>query len=302
MYPLSNVYKNNNNIIKIWLNTLNSRRTRDTYGESVRLAFKFMKRLHSNQVTIEDVAAFKQSMSGKRPATVALRLSALRSYFKFVVANNYATFNPTLNVPIPRIRHNSPRAITFKEAKTITEQINLMCDIGKRDVVAIALLFGGLRVSEVARLNIGDISLEQQDHESFTRVRVIGKGAKPRVVDLPQHVYNLVLRYIETRDDSINTNSPLLIAKISGYRKTSARMSADRIYRQFRRYARKAKVKITGSHVGRHTWAKLAEEGGAKLMDVMEHLGHANLNVTANYLRRLSGRRNPAYSCVPSLV
>ena len=79
-------------------------------------------------------------------------------------------------------------------------------------------------------------------------------------------------------------------------------MGADRLYRQFRLYAKRAKVEVSGSHAARHTWTRLAEEGGAKMVDVMNHLGHANLNTTATYLRRLSGRRNPAHCHVPNLV
>jgi integrase len=87
--------------------------------------------------------------------------------------------------------------------------------------------------------------------------------------------------------------------KPPGRREEPGRLPANRIYRQLVSCAHKAGVKITGSHCGRHTWAKLAQESGARLMDVMAHLGHANLNVTATYLRRLTGKRNPVSDAVP---
>jgi len=302
VYPLHGGRNALEAALQAWLDTLNSRRTRETYGECVRLAFRVMGRERVEQVTFDDVGVFKRLLADKKPATVALRLCALRAFFRFSLANGYTKTDPTTQVKIPRVMQGSPRALTLAEAKRIAEQIDTDDLVGKRDAATLALLFGGLRVSEVAGLSVGDVVLETQEGETFTRVSVIGKGAKPRSVDLPPRVYELVTRYLDARSGSRERGTPIFVAIAKGFRAHPDRMTADRIYRQLRRYARRAKVRITGSHVGRHTWAKLAEEGGAKLMDVMAHLGHANLNVTATYLRRLSGKRNPAHTHVPSIV
>lgn len=288
--------------VETWIGTLDSPRTRTTYKRAVVLAFKIMDRDNPRAVTVGDLAAFKRSQEGRAPSTVALRLSALRSFFKYLAATGLVRTDPTAAITIPKVHSATPRALSLEQAKRIASQINMDKFNGQRDAAAIALLFSGLRVSEVAGLNIGDVALMDQDGHTFTRVKVLGKGAKPREVDLPRRIHELVGQYLDARGGPCDPTMPLFLATVSGYRDQPGRMSADRIYRQFRRYARRAKVRVTGSHTGRHTWASLAEANGAKLMDIMAHLGHANLNVTACYLRRLSGKRNPAYTHVPEIV
>ena len=289
-------------VFMAWLDTLDSAKTRKAYRWSVERAFKTMDRTDPGKVTTEDVAAFKRSQANRAPATIALRLSALRSFFKFAVATGHVEADPTVHVKIPKAHAPAPRALSLRQAKRLVAQIDTTTVTGKRDAAAIGLLFGGLRASEVAGLNVADVTLESQDGHDFTRVKVLGKGAKPRDVDLPRRAYALIAHYLGVRPGPRDSAAPLFLARLTGFRSAPGRMSADRLYRQFRRYARKAKVKVSGSHAGRHTWTKLAEDGGAKMVDIMNHLGHANLNVTAAYLRRLSGKRNPAHSFVPEVV
>jgi len=289
-------------ILGSFLDTLDSPRTKTAYRRAVLLAFKIMRRGSPNRVSANDVAAFKRSQEGRAPATTALRLSALRAFFKYAVATGYAITDPTAHVPIPKVHATAPRALSVEQAKRIAAKINTTTLTGKRDALAIALLFSGLRVAEVAGLNVGDVQVLEQEGHTFTRVRVVGKGSKPREVDLPRRIHELVIAYVEARDGSAEPDTPLLLANVTGYRMTIGRMSAARIYEQFRKYSRRAKVKITGSHAARHSWARWAEDGGAKMLDICEHLGHASLATTQVYLRRLSGKRNAAYSHVPEVV
>ena len=286
-------------VMDAWLGSLDGQGTKVTCRRAVDLAFKVMGRTDLDAVTAGDVAFFKSSMSALKPATVGLRLAALRGLFQYAVATGVVSSDPTAAVKLPKVHLGSPRALTLAQAKRIAAQVNIETVVGKRDAAAIALLFGGLRVSEVAGLNVGGVRLEHQDGHTFTRVSVVGKGNKPRDVDLPPRVFELVQVYLGARPGPRDEAAPVLLATTTGFRQAPGRLPANRIYRQLVSYARQANVKISGSHVGRHTWAKLAEESGAKLMDVMAHLGHANLNVTATYLRRLTGKRNPASDAVP---
>jgi site-specific recombinase XerC len=286
-------------VLDAWLGTLDGQGTKTTYRRTIELAFRVMGVTDVAAVTAADVAMFKASMSALKPATVALRLAALRGLFQYAVATGLVQTDPTVTVKLPKVHQGSPRALTLAQAKKIAAQVDINTIVGKRDAAAIALLFGGLRVSEVGGLNVGGVRLEHQDGHTFTRVSVVGKGNKPRDVDLPARVFELVQVYLDVRPGPRDEAAPLFLAIATGFRGECGRLPANRIYRQLVGYARRAGVKITGSHCGRHTWAKLAEESGAKLMDVMAHLGHANLNVTATYLRRLTGKRNPASDAVP---
>lgn len=289
-------------VVDAWANSMDSPRTAATYKRSAALALKTMGRVDPRRVSAQEVAAFKSGQAGRAPATVALRLTALRSLFRYLIATGEVASDPTAAIPIPRVHPTAPRALSLDQARRIAAEIDTTTVGGMRDAATVALLFSGLRVAEVAGLNVGDVRLMDQDGHTFVRVSVIGKGAKPRDVDLPRRIHDLVTRYLEARGGPREPAMPLFLASVSGYRNQPGRMTADRIYRQLRRYARRANVPITGSHVGRHTWARLAEANGAQMVDIMGHLGHANLNVTATYLRRLAGKRNPAHSHVPDVV
>lgn len=288
-------------MLHAWLGTLDSSETRRSYRAAVTLAFRTMNWNLLEQVTADDLAHFKKSLANKAPATVAQRLAALRSFFRYAVETGRLRVDPTTALKMPRVNPSAPRALTIKQAKRIVEQIDATKPTGKRDAAAVALLFGGLRLSEAVGLNIGDVNLEAQDGHTFTRVHVVGKGAKPREVDLPVRAYELVQAWLEMRPGPRDEKAALFVGNVTGYRTEPGRLTADGLYRQFRRYAKRAKVKVSGSHAARHTWAKLAEQSGARMVDIMNHLGHANLSVTATYLKRLAGRRNPASDSVPVL-
>jgi site-specific recombinase XerD len=288
-------------VLAAWIDSLDSKLTKAAYRHAVELAFKTMGRTELGHVTPEDVAAFKASQQKKAASTIAQRLSALRSFFKYAIDAGYIEQDPSASVKIPKVYQGPPRALSLRQAKKIVEQVDTTKPTGKRDAAAIALLFGGLRVSEVVWLNVGDVALQEQDGHTFSRVHVVGKGNKPRDVDLPARIHELVAQYLEVRPGPRDDNSPLFGGTLTVTRKEPGRLTADWLYRQFRRYAKRAKVRISGSHAARHTWAKLAEQGGSKLMDIMAHLGHANLQVTATYIKRLIGKRNPASDVVPVL-
>ena len=93
----------------------------------------------------------------------------------------------------------------------------------------------------------------------------------------------------------------MFIGKVTGFRRELGRLTSDGLYRAFRRYARRAKIKVSGSHAARHSWALAAEQSGAKVADIAAHLGHAHIGVTSVYLKRLVGARNPASDAVPVL-
>jgi len=289
-------------VIQPWLATLDSEQTRAAYRRAVVVAFKTMKRTELDRVTPDDVASFKSSQQDKAASTVALRLAALRSFYGYAVAAGHAKTDPTKPVKSPKVNPTAPRALSLAQARKIVAQIDTSDPTGKRDACAVALLFSGLRVSEVVGLNVGDVRLEEQGGNQFARVHIAhGKGNKARDVDLPVRAFELVQAYLAARPGPREDGLPLFVGNVTGYRVEPGRLTADGLYRQFRRYARRAGVRISGSHAARHTWALAAEQNGAKVADIAAHLGHANLAVTTVYLKRLVGARNPASDAVPVL-
>lgn len=290
-------------VLASWLNTLDSAQTRATYRRAVVLAFTSMARSDPSRVTPEDVARFKASQRDKSAATIALRLSALRSFYAYALAAEHVTRDPTKAIKVPKANPSTPRALSLAQARKIVEGIDVSKLVGVRDRAAVCVLFLGLRVSEVVGLDVGDVRLEAQGGHEFTRIHVRhGKGNKARHVDAPRRAFELVQAYLAMRQGDRADTEPLFLGEVTGFRRATGRLTADGLYRAFRRYAKRAGVKISGSHAARHTWAFAAEQSGAKVADIAAALGHAHLGVTSMYLKRLAGARNPASDAVPVMA
>jgi site-specific recombinase XerD len=303
VYPLAGNRSRVDAVIRPWLASLDSEQTRAAYRRAVELAFKTIGRTDLDRVTTDDIAAFKASQQGKAASTVALRLSALKSFFAYAVAAGHARVDPTRVVKIPKVNPTAPRALSLAQARRIVEAISPRSATGMRDRAAVSLLFLGLRVSEVVGLNVKDVRLENQGGHEFTRIEVRhGKGNKARSVDAPRRAFELVQACLAVWPASAGDDGPVFVGAVTGFRRAPGRLTADGLYRAFCRYAKRAGVKITGSHAARHTWALAAEQAGARVADIAAALGHANLGTTSVYLKRLVGARNPASDAVPVLA
>ena len=118
---------------------------------------------------------------GVGSATVARRIASLRCFAHWAVRQGLLDADPTLRLRSPRVVSDLPRVADSDRLNEALDTLNRVADdpIAVRDVAALELLYGsGLRVSEVCSIDVGDI-----DHERRT-VRVLGKGAKQRVVPL----------------------------------------------------------------------------------------------------------------------
>jgi len=216
-------------VMQAWLDALDSEQTRATYRRTLLLVFKAMNQAEPHRVTPDDVAAFKASQRDKSTATVALRLSALRSFYRYAVTAGHLSNDPTRAVKIPKVNPTAPRALTMARARQIVESIDTSKPTGVRDACAVALLFSGLRVSEVVGLDIGDIRLEDQGGHQFARVHVKhGKGNKARDVDLPVRAYALAQAYLAVRPGVREDSAPLFVGNVTGYRHELGRLTAER--------------------------------------------------------------------------
>jgi len=216
---------------------------------------------------------------GRSKTTMARKLSALRTFFKFLQRAGVLEANPARLAPTPKIDKTLPRFLTVDEVFHLLDQVGGEVSFrGRRDRAILELFYaGGLRLSELAGLNL--VNLEVKEGV----VRVWGKGAKERLAFLGQPARAAVQAYLPLREQLLhgkNLSEPALFLNHRG-----GRLSSRGVARVVARWARIAGLpgNLT-PHGLRHSFATHLLEGQADLRAVQELLGHASISSTQRYL------------------
>jgi len=223
------------------------------------------------------IRQFLQWLKGDRsPSTVARKLACVKGFFRFLVAEGLVIQNPTSSIKTPRLWHRLPQTLNEPEVTQLLESV-AADSLGIRDLAILELLYGtGLRVSEVASLDLDNLNLEA----GF--VRCLGKGSKERIVPLGRFAKTSLRRYLDTvRPALIRRHSQTQAVFVN---RSGVRLSRQRIWQLVRRYATKSHLaKRIGPHTLRHSFATHLLARGADLRTVQELLGHANITTTQRY-------------------
>ena len=209
--------------------------------------------------------------------TIARKVAAVRSFFKFMVAEGLIKANPIQDVRSPKIGRSLPRPISFSQVRLLIEQPSkLSTPEAKRDRAMLELLYAsGMRVSELVSLNLGDVDLENG------YVRCLGKGNKERVIPIYEQAVLAVKEYIEeTRPQVVhNDEEKALFLNPRG-----ERLTRQGFWQKLKEYAKSANLESEVTpHTLRHSFATHMLSGGADLRSVQELLGHANISTTQVY-------------------
>ena len=210
-------------------------------------------------------------------ATRARRLSAVRTFFRFL-ARRLGVENPALAlIATPRAKRPVPRALGLDQASDVTERIGEMSDaaaIQARDTALFVLLYGcGLRIAEALALNVRDAPLTGSDG----MLRVVGKGSKERIVPVLPAVREAIGAWLALHPDR-QPDSPLFLGARGGRLDAAV---AQRTLRLFRRLY--GLPEHATPHALRHSFATHLLAGGADLRSIQDLLGHASLSTTQRY-------------------
>ena len=202
-------------------------------------------------------------------------LSALRSFFDWMVAEGWREENPCDGIASPKLGRYLPAVLSVEEVEDIMASVDISTPGGIRDRAILEVLYGcGLRVSEVVGLHISDVFLD----DGF--VRVIGKGNKQRLVPLGEMAADAVKEYLAVRGEAADTASEdILFLNRFGHALT--RVS---VFNMVKKQALIAGVtKEISPHTFRHSFATHLIENGADLRIVQEMLGHESILTTEIY-------------------
>ncbi|MFJ6197962.1 tyrosine-type recombinase/integrase [Micromonospora sp. NPDC092111] len=293
-----------------WLrNRRLSEHTRDAYRRDIAgwLAWCAARELDPLRANFLDVNTYARQLeatpaarSGRplTPATVARKLSALSSWYEFLVKLRAVDANPVAGADRPRIDrdHSATVGLTPEEVDALLAAAD--ADTGPtaaRNRAAVALLADlGLRVGELVSLDLADLGAER-GHRS---VRFVGKGGKPRRRALTPGTAYAVDAYLAARaaTEGVTVDEltgPLLATATGG------RLDRHSVFRLVRRLAATAGIAAAAKlspHSLRHAFATTARAEGVPLEDVQDAMGHADPRTTRRYDRdRHNLDRDPAY-------
>ncbi|MFW5961995.1 MAG: tyrosine-type recombinase/integrase [bacterium] len=234
------------------------------------------------------------------PVTRNRKLYALRSFFKYLIKNEFIEKDPTATIEASKTEKKAePIYLKLQDAKKFIQAIeNLEGNINKkRDIAIIKLfLYSGLRISELVSLDSDDI-----DYES-TSIKFFGKGNKERRVPLHSDVIKSIEEYLSERSEIKAKNEDAQRALFLS--RHGKRISVRSIQIFVKKYAKLANVrqanKIT-PHKLRHTFATMLYHQTKDLKILQDLLGHADISTTQIYTHTDAEQRQSAIEELPGL-
>ena len=220
---------------------------------------------------IEEYLATRNQLSERSQARL---VSSLRSFFDWMVKENYITDNPCDRVEAPKLGVYLPSVLSEEEVDRIIGCVDTSSWMGRRDRAILEVLYGcGLRVSEASGLKISSLFLEQ----GF--IRIIGKGNKERLVPIGEMATEAIQTYMEDRPAAAAKCDDLVF--LNRFGKSISRVSLFKIVKKYTLAA--GILKDISPHTFRHSFATHLIEHGADLRVVQEMLGHENIATTEIY-------------------
>lgn len=230
---------------------------------------------------------------GLSPASVRRSVSALRTYFRFLVADGVVLRDPSERLETPRRWRTLPEVLTVEEVRRLLASPVLDDALVFRDRALLEIAYGaGLRVSEWISLGLRDLLFEEG------LVRVFGKGSKERLVPLGRSALGAAAVYVRELRPRLERGEGKGMLFLNARGRPLSRMGAWKILRTH--VDRAGLAKHVTPHTLRHSFATHLLEGGADLRAVQEMLGHADIattqiytHVDREYLRQVHRRYHP---------
>ncbi|HEY6136882.1 MAG TPA: tyrosine recombinase XerC [Thermoanaerobaculia bacterium] len=205
-------------------------------------------------------------------STMARQLSALRSFFKYLMREGVVDANPARMVATPKREKHLPSVMQPSDVALLLEQPDVSTPLGTRDRAFLELLYAsGLRIGELVGIDIDDVELKAR------LVKVRGKGAKERIVPFGSKAEEALRAWLAVREAELEEK-----ALFVNYR--GERITQRSVRRLFDGYVRGASLRAGISpHTMRHSFATHLLNAGADLRAIQELLGHASLSTTQKY-------------------
>ncbi|MCH5319475.1 MAG: site-specific tyrosine recombinase XerD [Paramuribaculum sp.] len=255
--------------------------TRESYIADVRKLMSYLadKEISLRNATLDDLREFIMTLHdmGIGLRSQARIISGVKTFFRFLVTENYLDVSPALLLEAPRMGKHLPEVLTVDEIDAMIAAIDYSKNEAVRNRAIIETLYGcGLRVSELTELEIGKVYFD----EGFVVVK--GKGSKERIVPMSDVALQTICDYLEERaslDIKPGQEAYLFLNR------RGSQLTRQMIFTIVKNLARDAGIKkIISPHTLRHSFATHLLEGGANLRAIQQMLGHESIATTEIYL------------------
>lgn len=266
-----------------------TKKTASTYKQVLIKYEKFLNNRDLLKVNNDISVSYKAYLlqSGLSNKTASLHLSAIRSFYNFLIEIEAINTNPFLNLKNPKVPKKLPNFLKKQETEKILES-NRLDDLEIRNALIVEFLYAtGLRVSELCNIKLNDIN------ESDGTIKILGKGNKERIIFFNACNKELFDLYLNKVRNNILDNIPSEYLFISKRGKNLTTRTVENIVKE---YALKSGIKTKVSpHTLRHTYATDLLDNGADIRSVGELLGHSSLSTTGIYTHVTSATLKSAY-------
>ncbi len=264
------------------------------YSENSEIAYKkdledFLFYLQANELaeTFSDVSnerIFRYFISHladieKTPKTIARKISALKSFYRFLHEGGRTTTNIAKNIKPPKIPKKLPKTLTKEEVSVLFQVIDQTKPLGVRNAILLRLLFEtGLRVSELINISIQDLDFAQ------LQIKITGKGNRERLIFLSEELANEIKTYLAYTRPVLQNKAKIIETKRIFINYKGGELTARGVRKILNTLVDKAGETFNvHPHLLRHTFATIMLENGADIRTVQELLGHKNVKTTEIY-------------------
>lgn len=213
---------------------------------------------------------------GISPRSIARIISGIKSFFGYLLLDDYLETDPSELLESPKIGFKLPTVLTLEEIELLMASIDVSTKEGQRNRAIIEVLYScGLRVSELINLHFYDLHFE----EGF--IKVEGKGSKQRLVPISPSAIQEIQNYMYYRSQTLAKKGHEDILFLSN---RGTAISRIMIFHFIKQYALQVGIKKTISpHTFRHSFATHLLEGGANIRAIQLMLGHEKITTTEIY-------------------
>jgi len=217
-----------------------------------------------------------KNFSNKKSRSQARSISALKSFFNYLLFEGEINSSPLNDIESPKIENKLPEVLTEDEIKKLISSVNLEAEFGQRNKTIIEVLYGtGIRVSELTELKLSNIFFNENI------LKVTGKGNKERFVPLGKIASIEIKKYLNDRG-KLKINSKY--SDILFLNKYGRQLTRSMIFKVINDSSKNAKIdKKISPHTLRHSYATHLLKNGADLRTIQLILGHESITTTEIY-------------------
>ena len=227
-------------------------------------------------IAYEDIENYKLSIASLSSSTINTRISALKSYYKFLMQRRYVEVNPVEYVECPKVKNKEKIPLTGEQVRAMMAKTSNV----RMEAFIMALATTGMRIAELASVTIDDYN-----NRVGNTIIITGKGDKERRVTFPDEAIACIDKYIWTERSihAAKTGTNLLFVSNQG-----TALAAGNMGEQLKKIAKEAGIpqwdKVC-NHLMRTTCATLALRNGVELPTIQKMLGHSDISTTTRYAK-----------------